>query len=262
VEHRRLGQSELEVPVVGMGTWNTFDVRGDRGDVVDAALAAGTTLFDSSPMYGRAEEVLGDALDGRRHEALVATKVWTDGTGEARAQIDHSMRCFGGRVDLFQVHNLVAWPERLAELERLRDSGSVRALGATHYQASAYGELMEVMRSGRIEAIQIPYNPVEREAEREVLPLAEELDLGVVVMRPFGGGRLLRAEPPAAELEALGVESWAQTLLKWVLSDTRCHVAIPATSKPERAARNAAAGEPPWLDEDQRERVAALALRG
>ena len=242
-----------------MGTWNTFDVRGSRSDVVDAALGAGTTLFDSSPMYGRAEQVLGDALAGRRDEALVATKVWTDDDREARAQLEHSMRCFGDRVDLFQVHNLVAWPARLRELEELRDAGRVRVLGATHYMSSAYGELMEVMRSGRIEAIQIPYNPRERDAEREVLPLADELDIGVVVMRPLAGGSLMRSEPPAAELRAVGVETWTQALLKWVLSDARCHVAIPATSRPERAAENAAAGEPPWLDEEQRERVAALA---
>ena len=245
--------------MVGMGTWKTFDVRRSRTGVVDAALAAGTTLFDSSPMYGRAERVLGKAREGRRDQAIVATKVWTDDDEEARAQIDHSMRCFGDRVELYQVHNLVAWPKRLAELEELRDAGRVRALGATHYIASAYGELMEVMRSGRIDAIQVPYNPLERDAEREVLPLAEELDLGVVVMRPFGGGRLTGVRPPAAELRALGVETWPQALLKWVLSDPRCHVAIPATSKPERAAENAAAGEPPWLDPEQRERVAALA---
>src|SRR3954453_23711345 len=117
MERRRLGASGLEVPVVGMGTWETFDVHGaaddERAQVVHAALAAGTDLFDSSPMYGQAERVLGRALEGRRDHALVATKVWTADEREARAQLDFALSAFGGRVDLYQVHNLVAWPERL-----------------------------------------------------------------------------------------------------------------------------------------------------
>lgn len=263
MERRRFGRSGLDVPAVGMGTWRTFDVSGrkakDRRGVVDAALGAGTELFDSSPMYGRAEEVLGGALDGRRDRAIVATKVWTADDGEARAQIEHSLRCFGGNVDIYQVHNLVAWPERLAELEALRDEGRVRVLGATHYSSSAHEELMAVMRSGRIEAIQIPYNPLQRKVEREVLPLADELDIGVLVMRPFGEGALLRHTPPAEALAELGLSSWPQALLRWVLSDPRCHTAIPATSSPERMAENAAAGDGPWLDAEQRERIAELA---
>ena len=266
MERRRLGASGLDVPAVGMGTWQTLDVRGpaeeERVRVVDAALAAGTDLFDSSPMYGDAERVLGQALEGRREDALVATKVWSADAGEARAQIDFSLSCFGGRVDLFQVHNLAGWRERLAELEGLRDEGKVRAIGATHYAPSAFGELAEVMRSGRVTAIQVPYNPLEREVEREILPLAEELDIGVVVMRPLGGGSLAGRRPAAEDLrplEALGVSTWAQALLKWVLSDSRCHAAIPATSRPERAAENAAAGAPPWLGPEERELVAGLA---
>jgi aryl-alcohol dehydrogenase-like predicted oxidoreductase len=249
-----------------MGTWRTFDVRHadaeERVRVVDLALAAGADLFDSSPMYGRAEEVLGRGLAERREQALVATKVWSDDRREAGSQIEHSLRCFGGVVDLYQVHNLVAWRERLSELEALREAGRARALGATHYSASAFGELAAVMRSGRIEAIQVPYNPLEREVEREILPLAEELDIGVVVMRPFGAGALLRRDPPAEELAQLGASSWPQALLRWVLSDPRCHVAIPATSRPARMTENAAAGDGPWLDREQRDRIAALAVGG
>ena len=118
------------------------------------------------------------------------------------------------------------------------------------------------MRTGRISAIQIPYNPHERDVEREILPLAEELGLGVVVMRPLGGGGLVTRPPDDAELEplrAFGVETWGQALLKWVLSDRRCHVAIPATSRPERVRENAAAGAPPWFDEEARAHVARLA---
>jgi aryl-alcohol dehydrogenase-like predicted oxidoreductase len=263
MERRRLGRSGLEVAAVGMGTWRTFDVSGrvaeQRRAVVDSALAGGTDLFDSSPMYGRAEEVLGRALEGRRERAIVATKVWTADAREARAQIEHSLACFDGTVDLYQVHNLEAWPERLTELEALREEGRVRALGATHYSSRAYDELQAVMRSGRIEAIQIPYNPLQRKVENEVLPLAEELDIGVLVMRPFAEGALLRKSPPPEALAELGLSTWPEALLRWVLSDPRCHAAIPATSSPERMTENAAAGDGPVLNAEQRERIAELA---
>lgn len=267
MEQRALGCSGLTVPVVGMGTWQTLDVAGADGEaqacrLVHAALDAGARLVDSSPMYGAAERVLGRSLDGRRDEALVATKVWTADDDEASAQVARAMEWFGGRVELYQVHNLVAWPARLDLLERERDAGRVLAIGATHYSPSAFGELARVMRSGRIAAIQIPYNPHEREVEREILPLAEDLGLGVVVMRPLGGGSLAGRPPSAAELRPLepyGVTSWPQALIKWILSDPRCHVAIPASSRPERVAENAAAGEPPWLGPEERELVARLA---
>ena len=146
----------------------------------------------------------------------------------------------------------------------MKADGQIGAIGATHYSASAFGELAEVMKTGRISAIQIPYNPIEREVERVILPLAADLGLGVVVMRPFGEGTLMRRMPSGAELKplaAFGVRSWAQALLKWVLSDPRCHVAIPATSKPGRMDENAAAGGPPWFGPDERAYVAQLATR-
>ncbi len=208
MEQRALGRTGLTVPAVGMGTWRTFDVRGaapsaNARAVVDAALAAGAALFDSSPMYGAAEAVLGAALAGRRDEALVATKVWARGITEGEAQIQRALGLYGGRVDLYQIHNLVSWPQHLLRLEQLRDAGQVRALGATHYSPSAFGELRRVMETGRITAIQIPYNPHEREVERAILPLAAELGLGVVVMRPFGEGTLLRRPPHADALAPL-----------------------------------------------------------
>jgi aryl-alcohol dehydrogenase-like predicted oxidoreductase len=250
-----------------MGTWRTFDVRGPAAAararaIVDAALAGGASLFDSSPMYGAAEQVLSAALASRRDMALVATKVWAQTASEGAEQIRRALDWFGGRVDLYQIHNLANWPAQLEQLERLRDAGQVRAIGATHYSPAAFDELRRVMETGRITAIQIPYNPREREVERVILPLAAELGLGVVVMRPFGEGGLMRRPPPATALAALrpfGVTTWAQALLKWVLSDARCHVAIPATSHPERMTENAAAGAPPWFGPDERALVARLA---
>jgi aryl-alcohol dehydrogenase-like predicted oxidoreductase len=247
----------VEVPCVGMGTWQTFDTGQSRQEVVDEALAAGTRLFDSSPMYGRAEQVLGEALAPHRDEAFVATKIWTSSPAEGRAQAERALAWFGGRVDLYQVHNLVATDPQLALIDELRASGEVRLVGATHYSPSAFADLARLMRSGRIDAIQIPYNPREREVEREILPLAEELGLGVLVMRPFAQGALTRRAPK--ELNGLPVETWGQALLKWVLSDPRCTCAIPATSRGGRPTENARAGEPPWLDPEQRDYVARLA---
>jgi aryl-alcohol dehydrogenase-like predicted oxidoreductase len=164
---------------------------------------------------------------------------------------------FGGRIDLYQVHNLLAAGAHLRLIERLRDDGKVRLVGATHYSAAAFRELAALMRSGRLDAIQVPYNPEQREVEREILPLAAELGIGVLVMRPLAQGALVRRVPDA-DLRALGVETWGQALLKWVLSDRRCTCAIPATSRPARALENARAGEPPWLDPDQRDYVGRL----
>ena len=266
---RKLGESGIEVPAVGLGTWQVLDVRGreeqSRHEVVRAALEEGANLFDSSPMYGEAERVLGDALrEHGRERATVATKVWTSDDVEAERQIEASLDYFGGRVELYQVHNLVAVERRLDTLHRLKDEGVVRAVGATHYSRAAFSDLMSTMRSGRVDFVQVPYNAAETSVTQEVLPLAEEIGLGVLVMVPLGSGRLVRDAPSERELEPLrefGVETWAQALLKFVLSDERVSCAIPATSDPERMRENARAGDPPWFGEEERRHVADLARR-
>lgn len=265
-----MGKTGTQVPVVGMGTWKTFDLRGEHEEaharaIVDCALDHGVNFFDSSPMYGEAERVLGAALCERRERALVATKVWSRSAAEGREQAARALAFFGGHVDLYQVHNLVNWREHLEMLERLKAQGQVAAIGATHYRPSAFDELAQVMRTGRITAIQIPYNPMEREVEQAILPLAADLGLGVILMRPFGEGSLLRHAPAASDLvpfAPFGARTWAQVLLKWGLSDRRCHVAIPATSSLEHMRDNAAAGEEPWFGREERDRVVALAHRG
>jgi aryl-alcohol dehydrogenase-like predicted oxidoreductase len=266
MERRMLGNCGFDVPVIGMGTWKTFDIgpndEGYAAAIVTEAIAGGANFFDSSPMYGRAEAVLGHALERQRDRALVATKIWTPSPAESRKQTDAALRYYGGVVDLYQVHNLVNWRAQLDLLEALKARGAVRAIGATHYQWSAFGELEDVMQTGRIGAIQIPYNPRQREVERRILPLAEDLNLGVVVMRPFGEGALVQRSPDTAALrplEAFGVRTWPQALLKWVLSDRRCHVAIPATLNHQHLADNIAAGSTPWFGPDEREYVATLA---
>jgi len=256
MDERRLG------PVVGLGTWSTFD--GDTAlarQVVGAAFEAGTRLVDSSPMYGGAEASLAVALDGRRDEAIVATKIWSRPLDEGRAHFERQLGWFG-RVEVEQVHNLVSWREHLPWLEAEREAGRIGRLGVTHYSSSAFAELEEALATRRFQALQIPLNPHERECEARLLPLAEELGVAVIVMRPLGEGALLRNAPRPDELEPLvsfGVRTWAQALLKWALSDPRVDVVIPATSRPEHARENAAAGEPPWLGPEERRLVERLA---
>jgi diketogulonate reductase-like aldo/keto reductase len=256
MEERRLG------PVVGLGTWNTFG--GDdelAADVVRAALSAGVRLIDSSPMYGHAERSLAAALDGRREQAIVATKIWAPTVGQAREQFERQLR-FYGWVDVEQVHNLVSWRQHVGWLEDERDAGHIRRLGVTHYSTSAFAELEEALETGPFEAVQLPYNPYQRECERRLLPLAAELGIAVIAMYPLGSGRLLLRAPPAYELEPLadfGIDTWPQALLKWAVSDERIDVVIPGTRNPLHAVQNALAGSPPWFGPEERRLVERLA---
>jgi diketogulonate reductase-like aldo/keto reductase len=246
MEERRLG------PVVGLGTWNTFD--GDASlarAVVDAAFDAGARVFDSSPMYRGAEASLGSALAGR---GTVATKIWARSVDEGREQLARQREWFG-RVDVEQIHNLVSWRQHVDWLKEEHDG----LLGVTHYASGAFGELAEALRTQLFDVVQLPYNPHEREVEQELLPLAAELGVRVIVMRPLAEGALVRRQVDPAALRELGVETWPQALLKWALSDERVDLVIPATRRPERTRENARAGEPPWFTPEQRALVEELA---
>ncbi len=259
MERRRLGTTALTVPVIGMGTWRTFDTDEDRRPVVNTAVESGIDLFDSSPMYGRAEATLARALQGTRDRVQVATKVWTASAEEGRSQTDHALRLLDW-VDIYQVHNLVNVPAQLALLERLKNEGKVRAVGATHYQESAFRDMAALMRTRRLDMVQIPYNPLRRSAERDVLPLAESLGLGVFVMSPLQQG-ILDRRPSAAQLKELGVETWAQAVLKWIASDARVSTVLTATQDLDHLRENAAAGNPPFFTPDQRASVVRIAER-
>lgn len=258
MEERRLG------PVIGLGTYGTFlDDARLATEVVGAALEAGTTVFDSSPMYGPAEASLGVALRERRGQGVVATKIWTESVEEGRRQYAAQRGLFG-RVEIEQVHNLVAWRDHLAWLEEERAVGRIDRIGVTHWNADRFDELEQALASGRFDTVQIPLNPLERECEARILPVAEELGIAVIVMRPLGGARavVLRREPSRGALEplrAFGVETWPQALLKWCLADPRVDLVIPATSKPERAVENARAGLEPVFGPDERRLVEELA---
>jgi diketogulonate reductase-like aldo/keto reductase len=214
-------------------------------------------------MYGSAEETLGAALNGQRSGVTVATKIWSPSVEEGQRQYE-AQRQFFGRVEIEQVHNLVGWQEHLPWLEAERDAGRIDRIGVTHWSAGSFTELERALRSGRFDTVQVPLSPGEREVERRLLPVAEELDIAVIVMRPFGGtgAPLLRRTPQDDELAPLaefGVETWPQALLKWILSDPRVDLVIPATSRPERARENAAAGSPPWFGPGERAYVEQLA---
>jgi diketogulonate reductase-like aldo/keto reductase len=257
MQERRLG------PVVGLGTWNTFD--GDAAlarQVVSAAFESGTRLFDSSPMYHGAEAALGAALAGLRHEAIVATKIWATSIEEGQQQFARQLEWYGGHVEVEQIHNLLSWREHLEWLRAEQEAGRIGKLGVTHYQSSAFGQLAEALRTESFQVLQVPHNPWERACERELLPLAAELGVAVIAMRPLGGSgevRRRRVELTDEQQSELGAESWAEALLKWALGDERIDSVIPATKSPERARANARAGKGPQFTPEQRALVERLA---
>ncbi len=264
MENRSLGRGRVGVPVVGLGTWRRLEAAAAAGRdhaLIEAALAAGIRVIDTSPMYGAAERLLADEVDGHRGQVFIADKIWTPSAAEGAAQLSRAAGWYGGRVDLMQIHNLVAWSAHLPMLEAARDRGLVGLIGATHYSPAAFGELAEVMGTGRIDTVQVPYNPAHREVESTILPLADDLGLGVLLMRPLGEGQLMRRPPSPVELAPLrpfGITTWSQALIKWGLSDPRVHVSLTATAQPGRLTENAAAGSPPWFGPDERAYVLRL----
>ena len=242
------------LPIIGCGTYVGFDVPRGSDEyqrlpgVLQALFDAGGSVLDSSPMYGRAEEATGELLDaaGSRSKAFVATKVWTSGRDAGVRQMQQSMRLLRvDKLDLMQIHNLLDWRVHLATLREWKAQGRIRYIGITHYTSSAYRELEAVMRAEKFDFLQINYSLDEREAEQRILPLAAERGMAVLINRPLGGGGLLRRlsdkplPPWAAEI---GATSWAQLLLKFVLSQPAVTCAIPGSGKPEHMADNAAAG--------------------
>lgn len=242
------------LPVIGCGTYVGFDVAPGSAEyqrlpgVLQALFGAGGAVIDSSPMYGRTEVVTGELLAaaGSHGKAFLATKVWTRGRTEGIHQMEESLRRLQvERLDLMQIHNLVDWQTHLATLRDWKADGRVRYLGVTHYTASAYDALEAVMRAEALDFVQINYSADEREAERRILPLAAERGMAVIINRPFGGGGLLRRlrdRPLPAWAAEIGATSWAQVLLKFVLSHPAVSCAIPGTSRPEHMADNALAG--------------------
>lgn len=251
---RPIPSSNEALPVIGCGTWVGFDVapgsaeRERLPEVLAALFAAGGTVIDSSPMYGRAEAVTGELLadSGNRDLAFLATKVWTRGREAGIRQMEQSLALLRtDHIDLMQVHNLVDWRTQLSTLRQWKEQGRVRYIGITHYTASAYPEVEAVLRAEKLDFLQINYALDDRDAEKRVLPLAQERGVAVLVNTPFGGGGLLRrlgSKPLPAWAAEIDCTTWSQVLLKFVLSNPVVTCAIPGTSRPEHMADNAAAG--------------------
>lgn len=257
---RPIPRTREALPVVGCGTWIGFDVAPDSAEyqrlrgVIDVLFAAGGSVLDSSPMYGRSEAVTGDLLaaSNQRAKAFLATKVWTSGRDAGIAQMEQSFqRLRTERIDLMQVHNLVDWRLHLKTLRDWKDKGRVRYIGITHYTASAYPEVEAVLRAEPLDFLQINYSIDAPDAAQRLLPLAAERGVAVIVNLPFGGGGLLRrlgGKPLPAWAAEIGCTSWAQVLIKFVLSHPAVTCTIPGTSRPEHMADNAAAGVGPLPD--------------
>jgi diketogulonate reductase-like aldo/keto reductase len=264
---KRVPSSGEELPAIGIGTWQTFDVRGSEAraglrEVLKSFSEAGGRVVDSSPMYGAAEAVVGElsAELGLREQLFMATKVWTRGREEGVRQMESSFRRMRvERMDLMQVHNLVDVETHTKTLEDWKAKRRVRYIGITHYTASAYAEVERWLKSGRYDFLQINYSLAERDSERRLLPMAAERKLAVIANRPFAEGALFgrvkgKALPGwAAEL---GIASWAQYFLKWIVSHPAVTCAIPGTGKPEHIRDNVAAGFGALPDAAVRKRMA------
>ena len=267
---RVIPSSREALPAVGVGTWLNFDVGPGSehypplSGVLDALFAAGGTVIDSSPMYGRAEQTTGELLGARtpRPPAFLATKVWTSGREAGLAQMESSFRLLRAeRIDLFQIHNLLDWRTHLPTLRAWKERNRIRYVGITHYTESAYAAVEATLKAEPFDFLQINYAVDDRGAEARVLPLARDRGVAVLVNRPFGGGdllRRLRGRPLPGWAAVVGATSWAQLALKFVLAHPAVTCAIPGTGNPKYMAENALAAEGPDLAPAQREELVRL----
>jgi diketogulonate reductase-like aldo/keto reductase len=261
---RSIPSSGERIPVVGLGSWITFNVGDDRvardecTAVIRAFLESGGILIDSSPMYGSSQEVIGYALAKlSRPRIFAATKVWTSSGGPA--QIEESRRLWGvDRFDLLQVHNLLSWEQHLPILFAMKKAGRLRYVGVTTSHGRRHADLEAIMRRERLDFIQVTYNPIDRDVEQRILPLARERGIAVIVNRPFQQGALIRRverHPLPAWAREIGARSWAQIILKFIVSHPAVTCAIPATSVIAHARENVNAARGPLPDEEMRRRI-------
>jgi diketogulonate reductase-like aldo/keto reductase len=267
---RAIPSTGEKLPVIGLGSAVTFDVRPGSPklkaleQVMSLFVKRGGRMIDSSPMYGNAEGVIGD-LAAKLHlldSLFIATKVWTNGRQEGIAQMERSLTRFQRKqIDLMQVHNLVDVETQMGSLREWKSKGRIRYTGITYSEARGFGEVERVMRSQKPDFVQINYSLVDRGAAQRILPLAQELRMGVIINRPLGGGGVLRVisskplPPWAAEFDC---HSWPQFLLKWILGHPAVTCVIPATDNPQHLEDNMAAAVGRLPDAKTRQRMASL----
>ena len=265
---RPIPSTNEPLPIVGLGTWQTFDVGPDRQaldqrkEVLRTLFEAGGRVIDSSPMYGRAEEVVGTLLSemGAHGKAFLATKVWTSGEAAGVKQMQASAaKMRAPAIDLMQIHNLVDWRVHLRTLRAWKEQKKFRYIGITHYTDPALDELAAVTRAERIDFVQFAYSIDGRAAEARLLPLCAERGVAVLVNRPFGSGSLFgqakgKALPGwASELDCA---SWSQFFLKYILAHPAVTCVIPGTARPDHMRDNLAAGLGRLPDAAQPKRMA------
>jgi diketogulonate reductase-like aldo/keto reductase len=267
---RAIPSSGEKLPVIGIGTWRAFDVsltadiRRQLEEVVSLFVKLGGRVIDSSPMYGRAEEVIGELTSalGIREKLFLATKVWTRGKQSGIQSMQHSMALLRtNRIDLLQVHNLVDVNTQLATLREWKQQGRVRYTGITHHEAGALSEIEKLMRSEKFDFLQINYSLMEPEAEERVLSLAQERGIAVIANRPFGAGDLfekVRSKPLPDWAAEFDCRSWAQFFLKWIVANPAITCAIPATDKPPHLEDNMQGGIGRLPDAKTRRRMVEL----
>jgi len=261
---RRIPKTGEEIPAVGLGTWQVFDVAGDAKELAQARdtlkvfVEKGGRVIDSSPMYGSSEAVTGQlaAELGVQSKLFVATKVWTSGKQAGIRQMGDSMRKLRvERIDLMQVHNLVDAPTHLATLRDWKKAGRVRYIGVTHYHAGAYADLEKFIKPGDIDFVQVNYSLAEPEAEERLLRAAADSRTAVIVNRPFAEGSMfgrVRDKPLPVWAREIGCASWAQYFLKWILAQPAVTCVIPGTRDPKHVADNLGAASGPLPDEAMR----------
>ena len=261
---RAIPASGERLPVIGLGTWQTFDVASDaaREPLREVLRIFSKGMVDSSPMYGSSESVAGGLIAelGARERLFVATKVWTSGEGAGLRQIEQSFqRLRVQRMDLMQIHNLVDVATQTRTLVEMKKAGKVRYVGITHYTASAYPEVERWLKAGHYDFLQINYSLGERDSEKRLLPLAREKKVAVIVNQPFAEGALfsrVKGKPLPPWAKEYDINSWAQYFLKWIVSHPAVTCAIPGTGRPDHMRDNLVAGHGIVPDEKGRKRLA------